>query len=786
MANIVQITLNPLPDSILIPASGFKGTLIAAIVPDPTLSQGSVMFSASGDLSGDGYPEMVVTGWGGDDPTHQLLYSPVYLFSTNSSGASMLDPMQLLGVSSIPGTSTPRILDLDNNGLNDFFYLAYNETRTQFPASNDFAHEYSQIFLQTAPGHFVVSNMTAGKTLSHNSSLGDFNFDGYADIIAAGGGMEIGYFDSGFFGSEAILYINNRDGTFTSYPMEYTRSVHGGGPAGPPAFSAGSSAAMGDFDNDGKTDIVIADCHVSLGNTYDPNSRNDTYLISNMTLGNGEAYGDLTKLPSPYFEGKPAFVGFPSFLDKPGYDPSSLTFALAEKSHDVKVQTLDINNDGLLDILVCSNIWSQTDGTSGGVLQVLLNKGHLQFEDVTDSTLYNFFLGKSSGHELKLLDVNGDGFLDVYMPETGNDVWSEINPGTALHTWANQILINTGTGKFVQAMWNEFHDLTLSEKSLAPDDGFPGGVHDFKYYPYMLPDGRLGFIKQDWAYTQEGPRMLYFDFRANAVLSTGPNGTDSALQGAPGFSEYFYVTQYPDVAAAVTAGTYTSGLDHFLKVGKAAGNFAFAPNASIHGSDNADIIAGREGNETIAARGGNDTVDGGAGIDTATYSSAHANYSLSRTAAGNIVKDRIGNEGTDTLVNVERLQFTDAKLAIDLDGNAGTTAKILGAVFGAASLSNMFYVGVGLKCLDGGMSYASLMQLALDAAGVTTHATEVNLLWKNLIGSLPTAPEAAPYVDLLDRGVLSTADLGVLAAELDLNRANINLVGLQQTGIEYV
>jgi len=753
----------------------------------------AVFFSASGDLTNDGYPEIVIAGWNGDDATHKLLYRPIFVVSTNSSGASMLDPAKLLGISSIPGTSTPRILDIDKNGLNDFFYLAYNEARTGYPGSNDFAHEYSQVFLQTAPGQFVVSNMTAGKTLSHNSNLGDFNFDGYTDIIAAGGGMELGYFNSRFFNSEAVLYLNNQDGTYTPYAMEYSKSVDTNGPVGPPMYSAGSSAAMGDFNNDGRTEIVIADDHVSLSNSYDPNSRNDTWLISNITVGNGEAYGDLSKLPSPYFEDKAAYASFPSFMDKPGY-AAAPSYALAEKSHDIKVQTLDVNNDGLLDVMVSSIIWNGNDGTAGGVLQILLNKGNLQFEDVTDSTLYNFFLGKSSGHELDVIDVNGDGFPDIYMPETATDIWNQTNPGSVYQTWANQLLINTGTGKFIQAMWNEFHDLTLSEKSLVPTAGFPGGVHDFKYYPYMLPDGRLGFIKQENAYTTDGPRVLFFDFRADNVLSTGPNGTDPALRGAPGFSEYYYLTQYPEVAAAVTAGIYSSGLDQYLKVGRSAGNFAFAPNAIIHGSSSADLLNGREGNETLIANAGNDTLtggagndilDGGIGVDTAVYAGTPATYAVTKSATGYSIKDQSGSEGTDALINIERLQFVDTKLALDLDGNAGTAVKMLGAVFGAASVSNKQFVGIGLSLLDSGMSYSDLMTLALTTNGATTHGAVVNLLWTNLFGSAPTNTQAQPFVDLLDHGDISVGALGILAADQQLNLTNVGLVGLQQTGIAY-
>jgi hypothetical protein len=37
----------------------------------------------------------------------------------------------------------------------------------------------------------------------------------------------------------------------------------------------------------------------------------------------------------------------------------------------------------------------------------------------------------------------------------------------------------------------------------------------------------------------------------------------------------------------------------------------------------------------------------------------------------------------------------------------------------------------------------------------------------------------------LDNRTHTVASLGVLAADTDLNKANINLVGLAQTGLEY-
>ncbi len=140
--------------------------------------------------------------------------------------------------------------------------------------------------------------------------------------------------------------------------------------------------------------------------------------------------------------------------------------------------------------------------------------------------------------------------------------------------------------------------------------------------------------------------------------------------------------------------------------------------------------------------------------------------------------------GTDALVGIERLLFSDTRLALDLDGHAGQTAKLLGAVFGAASMAHQQFVGIGLSFLDAGTSYEQLAGMAVGATGKTSHTDVVNLLWTNLVGSAPSPSQAAPIVALLDGG-MTVGALTVLAADLDLNTNNIGLVGLAQTGIEY-
>jgi hypothetical protein len=209
-------------------------------------------------------------------------------------------------------------------------------------------------------------------------------------------------------------------------------------------------------------------------------------------------------------------------------------------------------------------------------------------------------------------------------------------------------------------------------------------------------------------------------------------------------------------------------------------------NQTIVGTSSSETLTGGPGNDTLSGLGGDDFIDGGAGLDTAVYAGPRSSYSISASGNSFIVHAFSGTDGNDTVTNVERLHFSTSSVALDLDGNAGLTAKILGAVFGPASVSNKVFVGIGLNLLDSGMSYGDLMQLALDAAGVTSHTQEVRLLWTNLFGSAPSAADAAPFVTWLDTGFVSTSQLAVMAGELSNNASNINLVGLHLTGIEFV
>jgi hypothetical protein len=190
-------------------------------------------------------------------------------------------------------------------------------------------------------------------------------------------------------------------------------------------------------------------------------------------------------------------------------------------------------------------------------------------------------------------------------------------------------------------------------------------------------------------------------------------------------------------------------------------------------------------NDTFKGQPGTDLIDGGLGTDTVVYSGPLKQYTVNKSGSRYIVSEPTGSDDTDYLTNIERLKFSDKSIALDLDGNAGTTAKILGAVFGKDAVNNKNYVGIGLNFLDTGWSYDNLAGLALEAAGAKTNDQIVSLLWKNVISTKPTAADKQPFIALLENGMTAGA-LAHLAADTSFNTTNINLVGLAQTGIEYI
>ena len=176
---------------------------------------------------------------------------------------------------------------------------------------------------------------------------------------------------------------------------------------------------------------------------------------------------------------------------------------------------------------------------------------------------------------------------------------------------------------------------------------------------------------------------------------------------------------------------------------------------------------------------------GGPGIDSVSYSLVRASYEVIKSGNVFVVTDNAGNSGVDILTSVERLNFKDVNLALDLTGNAGDVVKIVGAVFGAKALaSHPEFIGLGLFYRDSGMNYSSLMSFALKAASLTSPENLVSQLWLNVMHQVASQTDMQPFLQMLSSGT-SPEDLGILAANSSQNLNSINFIGLSSSGITY-
>ncbi|MDD2741773.1 MAG: calcium-binding protein [Rhodocyclaceae bacterium] len=214
------------------------------------------------------------------------------------------------------------------------------------------------------------------------------------------------------------------------------------------------------------------------------------------------------------------------------------------------------------------------------------------------------------------------------------------------------------------------------------------------------------------------------------------------------------------------------------------------------GNSQDNELTGNEGNNTFTGAGGNDTIDGSTGRDTVTFSAQKANYVMAKTASGwTVSHSQDGADGNDALSNVERLQFSDKKISLDLGAseNGGLALEFIGLMAPEmVSLPNI--VGTILTIFDEGKTMLQVCQLAIDVglvtaiAGSDTNQALAAMAYKNVIGEPATDQIVDMLVGYMDgrSASYSQTEFMAVVAGLELNQTHIGLVGLQQIGVEYV
>ncbi len=383
-------------------------------------------------------------------------------------------------------------------------------------------------------------------------------------------------------------------------------------------------------------------------------------------------------------------------------------------------------------------------------------------------------------------DLDGDGDLDIIISD------SIDFPSRSWFTSDIQVLKNTASG-FIEAS-AEFFPKQVTNQNVSSPTNFADAFFFADVNFDGLKDVILSLSNSDSRKPDEASASIFLN-RGGYFLPINQSESLSYKISNVGDSQSigdlitgdFNGDGVTDLVSLTSIRKGSNSAENEWAVLLHQGNYLTSFNNEFRGTASNDTLSSNNGLNIFRGLAGNDLISGTLDfVDSAAYFGARSDFNI-KIVNGfpSVVADRFGNEGTDSLTGIERLLFSNLSVAFDINGSAGTTAKLLGAVFGKDSLTNKQYVGIGLSLLDAGMSTSTLASLAVDAANLKTNDQIVSTLWKNVFGTTASNSDKAPYIKLLDDG-MTPGTLAWLAADTTFNKVNINLVGLAQTGIEYI
>ncbi|NRR32301.1 DUF4214 domain-containing protein [Oxalobacteraceae bacterium] len=199
----------------------------------------------------------------------------------------------------------------------------------------------------------------------------------------------------------------------------------------------------------------------------------------------------------------------------------------------------------------------------------------------------------------------------------------------------------------------------------------------------------------------------------------------------------------------------------------------------------ANLISGTVGNDRLLSTD-NGFINTGAGLDTMVYGKVMASYAVEQKDGYWNVKS-VASTATDMLFGVERLQFSDGALALDIDGHAGQAYRLYKATFDRAP--DLAGLGFWINHLDHGMTIEEVAGHFMQSDefgrsyGNLSNEAFIRQLYRNALHREPEAAGLAFHLNNLEHGMSRAIEL-VGFSESDENQAQV--IGQIAHGIHYL
>ena len=265
----------------------------------------------------------------------------------------------------------------------------------------------------------------------------------------------------------------------------------------------------------------------------------------------------------------------------------------------------------------------------------------------------------------------------------------------------------------------------------------------------------------------------------------GLSGVTVTIVNAAGASFHTTTMDAGGYGLQLAAGTYTvtfsgAGYNSFAQqVTISANNAKVDYRAAVSSGGGDDQITGTLQADVLSGLAGNDHIDGAAGRDTAVYRGPRSDYAIDQEGETILVVDSQGTrDGSDELLNIERLQFSDAVIAFDTAGNAGIMYRLYQAAFerapdvpGLSYWVNQYDDQVGdLVWVANNFILSAEFAQTYGPPQTLSNSSFVDLLYDNVLGRAPDPGGEAYWLNQLANG-LSRAHVLASFSESPENKA---------------
>ncbi|HTK18983.1 MAG TPA: CRTAC1 family protein [Mucilaginibacter sp.] len=405
------------------------------------------------DFNGDGYLDIVTSGWDLNDPMHY--------FQNNKDG-TFSDLSEESGLKELTGGSSIQQTDYNNDGKPDIFVSRGGWN------TGGFGNQPSSLLRNNGDGTFTDVTIPSGLLFyhpSHTAVWADFNNDGWLDVFIGTENLN----DKG--GKHTcMLYINNHDGTFTNV----AKSAH----CDITDFVKAVTSA--DYNNDGWPDIFVS---TMTGKKYllkNKGKAGKTPDFEDVTVKSGLSNNTESTFTTWFFDydndGWPDIMVADYFFDKTlgAYAasealgkpiPNGGNAFLYRNNHDGTFT--DVTREVGLNKVIFSMGANFGDIDNDGYPDMYFGTGNPDFKSLVPNKLFKNIQGKKfadvttlsrtgnlqKGHGVAFADLRNRGIQDIFIQMGGayiGDSYTSslyVNPGQNNNNWISLKLVGVKANK---------------------------------------------------------------------------------------------------------------------------------------------------------------------------------------------------------------------------------------------------------------------------------------------------------------------------------------------------